>query len=67
MTQRASLGQSEDTAEIRRPIQWLLAVVCLVPLDAASPSLTPPLLILFWLAGLYLLIIRLLAGASTIG
>lgn len=119
MTQRASPGQSEDTAEIRRPIQWLLAVVCLAPallfiyigtfsriiaddfciiamgleldpwqvmakvynswsgsyfslflrgalapLDAASPSITPPLLILFWLAGLYALMIRLLAGAN---
>ena len=119
MTQQASLGQSKDTAEIRRPIQWLLAVVCLAPvllfiyigtfsrliaddfciiargleldpwrvmleyyngwsgnyfsfflkgalapLDAASPSLTPALLILFWLAGLYALMIRLLAGAN---
>lgn len=119
MTPQASLGQSEDTAEIRRPIQWLLAVVCLAPallfiyigafsriiaddfciiamgldldpwrvmaemynswsgnyfsfflkgalapLDTASPSITPALLILFWLAGLYALMIRLLVGAN---
>lgn len=119
MTQQSNLGQSEDIAEIRRPIQWLLAVVCLAPallfiyigafsrltaddfciiamgleldpwrvmleyynnwsgsyfslflrgalapLDTASPSITPALLILFWLAGLYALMIRLLAGAN---
>ena len=119
MTQQSNLGQSEDIAEIRHPIQWLLAVVCLAPallfiyigafsrliaddfciiamgleldpwrvmaevynswsgsyfslflrgalapLDTAAPSITTALLILFWLAGLYALMIRLLAGAN---
>lgn len=119
MTQQANLGQSEDIAEIRRPIQWFLTVACLAPallfiyigafsriiaddfctiamgleldpwrvmleyyngwsgnyfsfflkgalapLDTASPSITPALIILFWLAGLYALMIQLLAGAN---